>query len=148
MNSIKRCHNYRTGTHDLAIRISTEENVHAASVRKPKKIGDTSLDARPRCRLPLSRLVAKSKKRDANLVSPCRLLNSNRKRNPAPLTRHTGINQPAFTIPNFSQTNQELPQSNLQRTKLNQVDKNLQRPPVTQVAATVNVRSKRLDLRA
>jgi hypothetical protein len=66
---------------------------------------------------------------------PCRLLDSNRKRNPEPLTRNTRINHPTFAIPNFSQPNQESPPISLQITKLNQVDKHLPEPPVTQVAA-------------
>jgi hypothetical protein len=78
--------------------------------------------------------MAEIQKGHTNVVSPCRLLDSNIKRNPAPLTRHTGINQPAFTIPNFSQPNQESPPSSLQRKTLNQVDGHLQGPPVTQVA--------------
>jgi hypothetical protein len=68
------------------------------------------------------------------MASPCRLLYRNRKINPAPLTRHTGINLPAFNIPNFSQPNQESPLIILKRTKLNQVDEHLQGPHVTQVA--------------
>jgi hypothetical protein len=88
----------------------------------------------PGCRLPLSHFVAESQKGHANVASPSRLLDSNIKRNPAPLTRHTGINQPTFTIPNFIQPNQESPPISLQRKKLNQVDEHLQGPPVTQVA--------------
>jgi hypothetical protein len=89
----------------------------------------------PRCGLPPSRLMVKSQKGHANVASPCRLLDSYRKNNPAPLTRHTGINQPAFSIPNFSQSNQESPPRSLQRKKLNQVDEYLQGPLDTQVAA-------------
>jgi hypothetical protein len=78
--------------------------------------------------------------------SACRLLDSNRKRNPAPLTRHTGINQPVFIIPNSSQPNQGSPRSSLQRTKLHQVDDVLSHK--WQKFATARVCSKRLDLRA
>jgi hypothetical protein len=82
--------------------------------------------------------VAESQKGHANVASPCRLLESNRKANPAPITRKTRINQHAFTLPNSSQPNQESPPSSFQRTKLNQVDEHLQGPPVTQVAEIRN----------
>jgi hypothetical protein len=89
----------------------------------------------PLCESPTSRVLAKIQKGHANVASPCRILDRNRKRNPVPLTRHTGINHPAFSIPSFSQPNQESPPSSLQRTKVNQVDEHLQGTPVTQVAA-------------
>jgi hypothetical protein len=78
-----------------------------------------------------SRLMAESQTGHANVASPCRILESNRKRNPTPLTR---INQPAFTLPNSGQPNQKSSPSSLQRTKLNQVDEHLKGPRVIQVA--------------
>jgi hypothetical protein len=39
-----------TGTQGFAISLSTEETIHAASVRKPKNIGDTSLASHPSMR--------------------------------------------------------------------------------------------------
>jgi hypothetical protein len=104
------------GTPGLSVRLSTEESTHAVSVSKPKKIGDTSLAAR------------------GQKVKKDMLMDINRERNPAPLTKHTRINQPAFTLPNFSQSNQESPPSSIQRTKLHQVDEHLKGSPVTQVA--------------
>jgi hypothetical protein len=79
--------------------------------------------------------MAESKKGHANVASPCRLLDSNIKWNPAPLTRHTRINHTTFTLPNCSQPNQESPPSRIQRTKLNQVDGHLQGTPVTHMSA-------------
>jgi hypothetical protein len=61
----------------------------------------------PGCGLPPSFIMAESQKGHASVASPCRLLDSNIKRNPAPLTRHTRINQPVFNIPNSTQPNQE-----------------------------------------
>jgi hypothetical protein len=40
-----------TGTKGLAIRLSKEETIYAASVRKLKNIGDTSLAAHPLMRI-------------------------------------------------------------------------------------------------
>jgi hypothetical protein len=56
-------------------------------------------------------------------------------RNPAPLTRHTRINQPDFTLPNLGQPNQESPPRSLQRTKLNKVGELLKGASVTQAEA-------------
>jgi hypothetical protein len=88
-----------TGTPGLVIRFFTEETVHDASVMEPKKVGDISLAARPSMRITIEPPRGKI---HANVASLCRFLDSYRKRNPAPLTRHTGINQPIFAIPNFS----------------------------------------------
>jgi hypothetical protein len=103
-----------------------------------------------RCGLPPSRLMVKSQKGHANVASPCRLMDSNRKRNPAHLTRHTGINLPDFTIPNFSKPNQESPPRSLQRT--NSIKwTNIYKVRLSHnwhQFATAHVRSKRLDLRA
>jgi hypothetical protein len=85
----------------------------------------------PGCGLPPSRLVTESQKGHANMASPCRLLDSNIKRNPTPLTRHTRINQPAFTLTNSSQPNQETPPISLQITTLNKVEEHLQGTIVT-----------------
>jgi hypothetical protein len=91
-----------TGTPGLVIRLSTEETFHATSVRKPKNIGDTYLAARTLMLITTDPPLAKKSKRTCNVASPCRLMDSYRKRNPTPLIRHTVINQPAFAIPNFS----------------------------------------------
>jgi hypothetical protein len=94
--------------------------------------------------------VEKSQKGHANVASPCRLLDSYRKRNPAPLTRQTGINQPAFAISNVSQPNQESPPSSLKEEnsiKWTHIYKG-RLSHKWQQFATAHVRSKRLDLRA
>jgi hypothetical protein len=85
------------------------------------------------------------------VASPYILLHSNRKINPAPLTRHTRINRPDFTIPNFSQPNQESPLRSLQKQqnsiKWTSIYKGRMSYKWKQFA-TARVRSRQLELRA
>jgi hypothetical protein len=133
MDVVKLCHTYwHTGSHQQTF---TEEITHAALSGNQRR-----LETHPKlhvlgCGLPTIHLVEESQKGHANVASPCRLLDDNRRRNPIPLTRHTRINQPAFTLTNFSQPNQDSPLSSLQRTTLNQVDEHLQGTSVKKVAA-------------
>jgi hypothetical protein len=92
--------------------------------------------------------MAESQKGNANVTSTCRLMDSNRKKNPAPLTRHTGINQPTFTISNFIQPNQQsLRAAFKEQNSINWT--NIYKGRLShkwQKFATAHVRSRRLDL--
>jgi hypothetical protein len=125
-----------TGTQGLTIRISMEETVHAASVRKTKKNGYTSLATHPSMQINTEPPCSKKSKRTCRCSVSLQTSGQQYKKESSTSHKtHTGINQPAFNIQNFSLPNQESPPSSIQRTKLNHVDEHLQRPLVTQVAA-------------